>query len=529
MKFRISKINLFLLMASLIRFSEGQNNFFVNFMDDLFQLQIPTLIGQRPSNENGTREEFKDYLLNDNSNENIGRASLQEIILRSNFNYENHYTSTQDGYITQLVRLINPLADRSKLKQPPVMLFHGGSGTPVSYVAASAIQHHPEKYPRNLISDGPITSWNRSLAFMLANNGFDVWLIGTRGAGSPNQGHLRFRGPKSIDGSGASPDKIKVPFFRNINQATKYWNFSMDEIVKFEMTKQIDRVLELTGANKVTLFGCSISPAMNIMLLADRPDYAKKVHNLISVAPIISSLGINRLNEALCRMVKDLISDRLGTLLMSEIFLTSAGANLIQIINSNRILRYSLVKPVLALLSGPSAKYQSLFEPAFGGHTGNPISFREIKHLCQQVFASKLQKYDFGPRKNKLIYGTSKPPVIDPTDLHIEHWLIISGTNDQVATHYSVDQFLNDVKHPKPYKRISVNGYNHLDYVTALDNDIKVNMPILEFLEKTSLPSLSGNNDRQIDHRLNKSKDIELIHYVPRSTFNSLGEKSKVR
>lgn len=510
----------FLLIASILIDLCGGQNLIVDFIDRLLQTDIPNLIGQRPSNENGTREEFKDYLLNDNSNENIGRASVQEIILRSGFKYENHYVSTTDGYITQLVRMVNPLADKRKLKQPPVMLFHGGSGSPITYVSASAIQHHPEKYPRQT-SDGPITSWNRSLAFMLANNGFDVWLVGTRGAGSPNQGHLKYRGPKSIDLSGAAPDKSRVSFLENIDEASEYWNFCMDEIVKFEMPRQIDRVLELTGASKVTLFGYSISPAMTLMLLSQRPSDARKVHNLVSMAPIINSTGINRLNRALCEMVLHVLPEKLGTLLMSEIFLTRTTGNLIQALNANRVIRYSLTKPLLALISGPSAKYLSLVEPAFGGHTGNPVSFREVKQVCQQAFANKLQNYDYGKRKNKLVYGTWLPPAADLSELYVDHWLIISGENDMVATQYSVEQLMRDVKHPKVYESIAVPGYNHLDLVAALDNDIKINQPILEFLTKTSLPSLSGEN-RYIDHRSNSIKDINLLRFVPKSTFNSV-------
>lgn len=512
---KFTRAILFLLLTNCFRPTKSQN-LFVDLVDNLFQTSLPILIGQRPSNENGTREEFKDYLLNDNSNENIGTASVQEIILRSGYKYENHYISTQDGYVTQLVRLINPLADRRRLKQPPVMLFHGGSGSQVTYVSASAIQHHPEKYPR-VSSDGPITSWNRSLAFVLANNGYDVWIIGTRGAGPGNQGHIKFRGPKSIDRSGAAADKIGVPFFKNINEATEYWNFSMDEIVTFEMTRQIDRVLDMTGASKVTLFGYSISPAMTLMLLAERPDYATKVHSIVSMAPIITAKGINRLNRLLCEMVTRFVSDRLGTLLMSELFLTSATKNVFQALNTNKFVRYSLTKPLLALISGPSAKYLSLVEPAFGGHTGNPVSFREVKQVCQQAFSGRLQKYDFGPRKNKLLYGTRRPPAFDISDLHVDHWLVISGANDKVATQYSVNQYLRDVKHPKPYKNIVVEGYNHLDLVAALDNDVKINLPILEFLDRSHLPPM--NYIKPISEK-SREEDRRLKKYVPVGSYD---------
>lgn len=157
--------------------------------DSIFGKGFSFLIGQKYESEHNEPSIFKDYALRDESNDDSARLTVQQIITRSGYQHETHKVLADDGYITEMIRIINPLADRRNLKQPPVMLLQGGLSDQSIWVWASSIQHHPEKYPRVVSQDGPISSWNRSLGFMLANNGYDVWLVGSRGSNERNQAH----------------------------------------------------------------------------------------------------------------------------------------------------------------------------------------------------------------------------------------------------------------------------------------------------------------------------------------------------
>lgn len=458
---------------------------FDQFLEDV----VPLLFHQKPNNENGTDSRFENYALRDESNEEIGNYTMQQIVARSGFKFKNHVVLSDDGYMTQITRIINPYADPSQLKQPPVMMLHGGIIDPTAYVWGSAIQHHPEPYPRTEAS-GPMTSWNRSLAFTLANNGYDVWLIGTRGSDSQNQGHIKFKGAKSIDHSGEMEPEFDL---RAKLEAHKYWDFSMDEIIKYELPRQVDKVLELSGARNVTLFTFSLSTMTGPPFTGGNLEYADKVHNMVVMAPIVNNRGANRF-ITLLHDIFTILPTKFGTAIVTEILFTRFLRSLVLLINKVRYFRYTLVKLIASLLTGPSAKYHTLLEPGVMGHIFMPVGFKLLKHWSQQVKHARLERFDHGLVKNEFVYGHARPPAYSIVNLNIKNWLLVSATNDNLATPKSVKQFLNQVN-PKPYQHIIAPHFSHLDLVAAFENDIYVNHPIIEFLEQFKLPPQSAQRD----------------------------------
>lgn len=496
----------------LYTFNLNQAQAFWDPIDKLLNTDLPIIIGQEPNDLHGSHEEFKDYCENDKSNDDIGTSTSQQIILRSGYNYETHYSMSDDGYITELIRVINPDCDQRYLKQPPVMLLHGGTIDTTAYVWASAIQHRPEPYPRTEES-GPMVSWNRSLAFMLANNGYDVWLIGTRGSDSKNEGHIKYKEAKSIDKSGESQKQfIKTPV-KNAIEAREFWSFTMDDIIQYEVPRQIDRVLSITGARKVMVHSYSQSTLITLTMLSENPAYADKVHALVSMAPVINDIGSNRFSQYAIRFMCGLLPLDVGITLFSEVVLTQTTRNFFLKINEVKYLRYHFIKPLLNVLYGSSAKWLTLLEPSVMGHSLMPVGFGQLKQSCQQVMAKQFQKYDYGPIQNGLRYGAVKPPKVNLTDLHIDHWLVVSGSRDNFAPPASVEQILSEVVYPKPYKHVIAEGFNHLDMVAAVTNDIYVNIPILEFFDQVQLPPLESSEPLT---KKSTEEDKELDKFVPK-------------
>lgn len=457
---------------------------FSNFLEnDLPKL----LLGNPYLNEN--YDEFKEYAMNDQSNEEIGTHTIQAIIARSGFKYKNYQVVSPDGYITRLIRIINPQADRKKLKQPPVMLLHGGTIDYTSYVWASSIQHHPEKYPRT-DDNWPTTSWNRSLGFMLANNGYDCWLVGTRGSDIQNQGHVKLIGPKSIERDDDRPSSSNKNLLTRWQDASEYWRFSMEDIVHQELPAQIDQVLRLTGASKVNLLSYSMSTMTTLTLLGERPDYHAKVHSLVSIAPIVNAIGCSNLTLTILKATCALPDD-VGATIYSQLLLTGAIRKAMLSLSKNRNVRYNYIKPLSDVAFGnSSSRYLTLLEPAVVGHLFMPIAFKLMKHYFQQVIAGRLQKFDHGPIDNFLLYDSIQPPKVNISNLGIEHWLLMSGTHDNLSRPSSIKQLLAEVNYPKPYKNIVLEGYNHLDLMAAFNNDKLVNLPILEFYDQCQLKPL---------------------------------------
>ena len=100
-----------------------------------------------------------------------------QLIESRGFRAENHYIQTLDGYILTVTRIINPyVKDRDQLR--PVLLQHGFQSSANLWLINSMgkLNEHGQ-----YIEDNNVGSVGNTLGFVLAVNGFDVWLANMRG------------------------------------------------------------------------------------------------------------------------------------------------------------------------------------------------------------------------------------------------------------------------------------------------------------------------------------------------------------
>lgn len=433
-----------------------------DWLDIALNCIISPLFMKVPDNLNGTKVEYQQLALSDTSNDDIVLNTTEEIILRSGFRYQSHAVVSDDQYHTNLLRVVNPLANHYRLKQPPVMILHGGITDTSTYVWASAIQHFPEVWPAK--KGHMMRSSNRSLAFMLANRGFDVWLVPTRGMSEMQQ---RLAG-----------------IYRNTVAALKYYNYSINEIIDYELPRQIDKVLEVTGAKKVSLMGFSISTPSTLALVSSNPKYARKVHSYVCMAPLVSAVNTNLLTMMLFAGPGLHLSYETGTKIFTLAMTTDIVRSTLVKWTKSAWWRYILYHKLSTLLLGPSAKYQTFLELPVVGHIMMPTGFKFVQHFCQMQLYGKVQRYDYGARDNMIAYGQKTPPVYNISTLHVKDWIMIQAENDNFSPPDSGNRIAEAVKHPKPCKRIIVPRYNHLDLVAAHTNDVMVNLPIANYLEQ---------------------------------------------
>ncbi|XP_075728710.1 lipase member M-like [Rhipicephalus microplus] len=161
------------------------------------------------------------------------------------------YATTEDGYVLEVYRVEHGIqGDASDAaggknersgRRPPVLLVPPlVSGVDLFFI--------------NLPSESP--------GFLFADSGFDVWALSLR----ENQPYVRH---KTL-----SQDQ------------PEFWQFSFDEMGRYDVAAGIDHVLNATGAPKLTVLAFSQGTIANFILHSTRPEYNEKVSLLITYGPI---------------------------------------------------------------------------------------------------------------------------------------------------------------------------------------------------------------------------------------------------
>ncbi|KAI9255807.1 Alpha/Beta hydrolase protein [Phascolomyces articulosus] len=140
---------------------------------------------------------------------------------------------TDDGYILRMYRIMN---------KRPVLLGHG------------LFQ----------CSGDFILNEEKSLAFVLADQGYDVWLGNTRAAGSFDHVSLSYRDPE-------------------------YWAWGLKELGIYDWPTMIDFIREETGCHKIAYIGHSQGTSMAFVGLKLRPEIAEKLSCFVALAPAVFS------------------------------------------------------------------------------------------------------------------------------------------------------------------------------------------------------------------------------------------------
>jgi lysosomal acid lipase/cholesteryl ester hydrolase len=163
-----------------------------------------------------------------------------DLISRAGYRGESHQVEVRDGsgWVLKMQRI--PPKNPRYAKPFPVFLFHG-------LFAASG--------------DYLITGKKIALAYLLADNNYDVWL-----------GNCRGNRHSSVNLRTARYDTL--------------WTFSFNEIGLYDVSAMIDYVLKYTQREKVLYVGHSQGTTSLIALLAMRPEYNEKIAQAHLLAPV---------------------------------------------------------------------------------------------------------------------------------------------------------------------------------------------------------------------------------------------------
>ncbi|KAL7731679.1 hypothetical protein ACLKA6_000968 [Drosophila palustris] len=355
---------------------------------------------------------------------------------------ETHEVETEDGYLLTLFRIpySHNLKNQNE-KRPPVLLQHGLFSNSDCW-----------------LTSGP----ENSLAYLLADAGYDVWLGNARG---------------NIYSRANSQISLNSP---------RFWHFDWHEIGTIDIATMIDYILDETEYSQLHYAGHSQGTTVYMVLLSERPEYNKKIKSGHLLAPC-----------AFFEHGKSAIFRWLGPLVG-----TPGGMWNQLMVDMELIPHNNLVNRLIDNSCGTGGPFDSICKNGFlmfanGGyqninltamqqmietHPAGASSNQGIHYL--QLWASHFfRKYDWGVKRNQELYGQSSPPDYDLSLINAKTHSY-SSQNDALCGPEDVDTLVSKFIHLEEDHRVPWESFNHLDFIVANNMKELINDLVIERINK---------------------------------------------
>ena len=372
-------------------------------------------------------------------------ADVRTLVQSRGFLFEEHFVTTPDGYILAVHRIRHPHLQRYRR---PVILQHGVLCT-----------------SREFLINSPGGSSNEShdfvgnnMGFELAKRGYDVWLPNSRG-------NTYSRNHTILD-----PE---------VN--TTFWDFSFDEMIKYDAPTVVDHVLHVTGRKTVGFIGHSQGTTILFGLLASRVEYNYLLKPCIALAPItvVGNSYTPYSYFAYVPLFGRLISTFGGPFLPSNNLMKFIAAQLC----TSRV-KWLCSKAVFMAngFSEEQLNMTRLGVYASGFPAGT--SSKNMVHFAQAVRSHKFSMFDYGD-DNMRVYGARQPPEYQLAKVSSRHIIIFLSKNDWLSSEKDTGILIKKLKIPV-YKHytIPVKTWNHLDFLLGKDSGKYINGPILTIMQE---------------------------------------------
>merc|ERR1719348_244342 len=306
----------------------------------------------------------------------------------------------------------------------------------------------------------------KSLGYVLADAGYDVWMGNSRG-NTYSRNHTTLE-PCSFE------------------RCEDFWDFGWHEGGLYDVTVGIDYVLAVTGEEQVHYVGHSMGCTQFLVTMAMRPEYNEKIKVAALLAPpAFMSHGTSVLFD-LVDFAGDI--DILYHLFGLYEFLPHS--DIISAIGhqycadehpENLDLCYNIAFNILGF--NPDHFNESMI-PTYMDHLPEGTSTRPAVHYAQLYLSHKFEAYDFGPEENYQRYGQMEQPEYDLARV-VAPVAIFKGDRDGLVNIVDVDLLVNRLPNVVLNHLVEEDNWTHGDYVWAKNADEVMFPKILQILEET--------------------------------------------
>ena len=349
--------------------------------------------------------------------------------------FSSYNITTPDGYIINIWRIKN---ESVKSNGKVVILQHG--------VLDDAYTFY-------------ILQKNYSLAYVLADEGFDVWTPNVRGTIFSYM-HTN----KTI----------------NSNCQSEYWNFSFEEIANIDIPTIIDFIKEKTKVQKVNFIGHSQGSTIFFIKYMNDPEYIQRnINKFISLGTIVN---VSNSQSLLIYLTKD--TNILRYIPVKNFMCLSRSVRLIfsSICSYIPYICRKTVDNIISIQPTNRINYNKYLSHLLTYEPGG-TSKKNIEHWLQCARAKKMQKFDYGVEINKILYGTDYPPEYNISN--IKKWNISAiftySNYDSFSSEKDVKNFYNLIENTTNVHILHVNKFSHMDYLWSEDAKNEIYNKMIDF------------------------------------------------
>ncbi|CAG9761045.1 unnamed protein product [Ceutorhynchus assimilis] len=385
---------------------------------------------------NNVCRQLRDYSTietNTNCSYNPDVGSTPRLIAkRYGYPFENHEVTTHDGYILNLHRVPGPRNTISKngKKRTPIFIVHG-------LAANSAFSFMQGK---------------KSIAFYLADSGFDVWSGNLRGNTYAN---------KHINGTVSNAE---------------YWDFGIEDIALNDLPASIDYIACQIGEKGNLIYighsmGTTVSYIYSTLM---RKHAGENLKAIISMAPVAYMTNTQGLFKTLAPSTELLT----GILKSNGIYYIGQFPFTFPVISDlcGKYPFINLCNLVTILAGGYSeSQFQAEILPVFWSFYPSPISLGILQHFSQ-FSGGRFARRDYGPSGNMDRYGSDIPPEYDVSQIPVPVHLFV-GQYDAIATLKDAEHLESKINSGSAVAKAKLYmfPYDHNNFYTA-----KISKPLFK-------------------------------------------------
>lgn len=365
----------------------------------------------------------------------LASFSVKYVAENAGFPLEVHKATTEDGYVLTMHRIND---NNRPSQKPPILLQHGLWSSSDDWVAPG-----PEK----------------SLGFLLARNGFDVWLGNTRGNYYSRQ-HVKL-----------SPE----------TDSKDFWDFSWHEMGLYDLPAMVDYILEETGRKQLYYIGHSQGTTAFFVMAAKKPDYNTKVKAMFAFAPVAY------LRHMRNRFLKSLAvySDPLLKILKSTgNYKILPQEGMVSLFNTlwtrNQETAERVTNTTLKALSFYAAEEVKMnIKEIIVSRMNTGTPYKLLAHYAQCTQMDKgFRHFDYGPERNLEIYGQTEAPLYELGNISVPI-IAFYSEYDWLTHSKDLELFVNSCNRNIILEKVNVPYFNHLDFIwsdcTKFDIFLKLN------------------------------------------------------